>query len=105
MDLTMETHFEILIDASGSMGLMKGDKENSLYLLPDGKSTRTDLVKKILNESIIPKLKFANSIGIYTFKNHLKINSRGEYLYKMAYVKDGQGKIVRQKIHDSIPLK
>lgn len=101
----METHFEILIDASGSMGLMKGDKENSLYLLPDGKSTRTDLVKKILNESIIPKLKFANSIGIYTFKNHLKINSRGEYLYKRAYVKDGQGKIVRQKIHDSIPLK
>lgn len=36
----METHFELLIDASGSMGYMKGSKQEDKYLLPD-KSTRT----------------------------------------------------------------
>jgi len=63
----METHFEILIDASGSMGYMKGSKEyENKYLLPDG-STRTELVKKILNNNIYPKLNFLNDIEVKTF--------------------------------------
>lgn len=66
----METHFEILIDASGSMGFMKGTKDEDQFLLPDGKSTRTDLVKKILINNVIPKLSFLESkvLKIKTFR-------------------------------------
>ena len=43
----MDIDFKILIDASASMGYMKGSEFQDKFLLPDGK-TRTDLVKKLL---------------------------------------------------------
>lgn len=75
----METHFEILIDASGSMGLMEGDKDQTQYLLPDGKSTRTDLVKAILITNIIPNLSFADSIRLSIFRTDLQKNVDGTF--------------------------
>lgn len=71
-------HFDILIDASGSMGYMQGqtDEENK-YLLPDG-STRTQLVKKILVNTIIPKLSFIDSLAISTFRDEYSFNNKGE---------------------------
>ena len=54
----MNTHFDILIDASGSMGYLK-DKDGNpdiSFLLSDGITTRTELVKHILKNTIIPKL-------------------------------------------------
>lgn len=69
----------ILIDASGSMGFMEGtgaEHENK-YLLPDG-STRTQLVKKILINSIIPKLSFVENLEINSFRQEASLNSDGE---------------------------
>ncbi|WP_111709119.1 protein NO VEIN domain-containing protein [Lutibacter citreus] len=84
----METHFEILIDASGSMGYMKGSKEyENKYLLPDG-STRTDLVKKILGNSIVPKLSFANTFKISTFRNEFNLDKNGERIVVNNSYKD-----------------
>lgn len=74
----MDTHFDILIDASGSMGDFKGD-DGVNYLLPD-KSTRTDLVKKILINSIIPKLQFTKNIDICTFRKELIYNEKKELI-------------------------
>ncbi|RIA09376.1 von Willebrand factor type A domain-containing protein [Flavobacteriaceae bacterium MAR_2010_72] len=62
----METHFDILIDASGSMGYMKGTDDENKCLLPDG-STRTDLVKKILINNLIPSLWHLKVVRISTF--------------------------------------
>jgi|694.fasta_scaffold25569_5 hypothetical protein len=73
------THFNILIDASGSMGLFK-DKDGHVdknYLLPDGTTTRTELVKKVLINSIIPKLSFVDTIEIETFSSPLVLNDFG----------------------------
>lgn len=72
----MSKHFDILIDASGSMGYMKGTAHENNYLLPDG-STRTDLVKKILINSIIPKLSFAEEISISTFFGEIEYDNLG----------------------------
>jgi len=72
----MSKHFDILIDASGSMGYMKGTTHENNYLLPDG-STRTDLVKKILINSIIPKLSFAEEISISTFFGEIEYDNLG----------------------------
>jgi hypothetical protein len=75
----MVTNFDILIDASGSMGYMKGagEEHQNKYLLPDG-STRTDLVKKILINSVIPKLSFVNKIHLLSFRNIKKLNIQGQ---------------------------
>lgn len=73
----MSTHFEILIDASGSMGYMQGTEHENKYLLPDN-STRTDLVKKILSNTIIPKLSFVDSLSISTFRDEYILNKNGE---------------------------
>lgn len=74
----MRIHFDILIDASGSMGYMKGEGVNeNKYLLPDG-STRTDLVKKILLNSIIPKLSFVDSLTFSTFRNEFEFDKEGK---------------------------
>ncbi len=100
----MDTHFEILIDASGSMGYMNGYKDEGQYLLPDGKSTRTDLVKTILLNDIIPNLSFVDTIGIRIFRNYLQKNENGEYKFKTIEVKNKEGEIVKQKVHQSIPL-
>lgn len=74
----MDTHFNILIDASGSMGDFKG-KDGANYLLPD-KSTRTDLVKKILINSILPKLNFVDFLNVRAFRKPLKMNIQNEYV-------------------------
>ena len=76
----MNTHFDILIDASGSMGYFKDidGKPNLKYLLPDGKTTRTELVKKILTKSILPKLSFADTIRISIFRKELRLNDENK---------------------------
>lgn len=61
------TIIEILIDHSGSMGYMKGGGEHENKYLIDGQ-TRLSLVKKILNEQIIPTIDYANKIFIRTFR-------------------------------------
>lgn len=96
----MAIHFEILIDASGSMGYMKGaTKYENKYLLPD-KSTRTSLVKKIISESLLDKLSMADSIQISTFRVTDKINSKGEKTIKSRIVLDENGKKVNQEYYD-----
>ena len=80
----MNTHFDILIDASGSMGYFK-DKDGNPdlnYLLSDGITTRTELVKHILINSIIPKLSYIDSIKISTFSSPLVLNQFGNPLLK-----------------------
>ena len=77
----MSKHFDILIDASGSMGYMKGTTHENNYLLPDG-STRMDLVKKILINSITPKLSFVDSLSILTFRDEYQLNSIGDRIIK-----------------------
>lgn len=79
----MNIHFNILIDASGSMGYMKGDNNEDKYLLPD-KSTRTDLVKKILINTIIPKLAFVNKLNILTFRRELTLNDKNELIFDVS---------------------
>ena len=73
----MKTHFEILIDASGSMGYMKNTTEENKYLLPD-KSTRTDLVKKIILNNILPNLTHAKELTIKTFRGVSLHNDKKE---------------------------
>lgn len=75
----MNQHFDILIDASGSMGYMKGTENENKLLLPDG-STRTDLVKKILINSIIPKLSFVENLTISTFRNEIQLDKNGKQI-------------------------
>lgn len=96
----MSNHFHILVDASGSMGLFK-DKDGNVdinYLLPDGITTRTELVKKVLINSIIPKLSFVDTIEIETFSSPLLLNDFGnpklkagnkQYLPKLKSVYKG----------------
>lgn len=66
----MNTHFEILIDASGSMGYMKGTKDENKCLLPDG-STRMDLAKMIVIQSLLPQLKKIDHLKISLFKRFI----------------------------------
>lgn len=75
----MSIHFNILIDASGSMGLFKNKDGNvdKNYLLPDGITTRTELVKKVLINSIIPKLSFVDTFEIETFSSPIILNEFG----------------------------
>lgn len=73
----MKAHLRILIDASGSMGYMKGQKDHeNKYLLPDG-STRMDLTKKILSEDFIPYLDFIHLVLIHTFRKSYHYNADG----------------------------
>lgn len=73
----MKAHLRILIDASGSMGYMKGQKDHeNKYLLPDG-STRMDLTKKILSEDFIPYLDFIHLVMIHTFRKSYHYNPDG----------------------------
>ncbi|MGE8342501.1 MAG: protein NO VEIN domain-containing protein [Flavobacterium sp.] len=75
----MNIHFDILIDSSGSMGIVKDKTENNdiNFLLKDGLTTRTELVKKILIKSIIPKLSFANTLSFKTFCSKVILNEFG----------------------------
>lgn len=76
-------HLDILIDASGSMGFMKGagvEHENK-YLIDDG-NTRTDLVKAILINHIVPKIDFCNSISAFRFRNFKTLDTNGNPVVK-----------------------
>lgn len=109
----MSTHFNILIDASGSMGLFK-DKDGNVdknYLLPDGTTTRTELVKKVLINSIITKLSFVDTIEIETFSSPLVLNDFGnpklkagnkQYLprFKSVYKGDFNYEIISKAINE-----
>lgn len=85
----MNTHFEILIDASGSMGYMTGagQEHENKYLLPDG-STRTSLVKKILINTIIPKLSFSNCLTVSNFRNEFDLDKYGKRIIISGKYKD-----------------
>ncbi|WP_298767361.1 DUF3883 domain-containing protein [uncultured Polaribacter sp.] len=94
----MEINFNILIDASGSMGAMKDTADNGKYLLPDG-STRMDLVKKILKFNILPCLKFSTNINISSFrgeiqydykKNKIIYNNKLKILPKLDLIYNGK---------------
>ncbi len=79
----MSTHINILIDGSGCMGYMKGagEEHENKYLI-DETHTRTDLVKKILTEHLVPKLGFSNHIIINSFSNKKKIDANGKPVIK-----------------------
>jgi hypothetical protein len=103
----MSKEFNILIDASGSMGYMKGTEYEDKYLLPD-KSTRTDLVKKILIKSIIPKTSFVDYLKISTFneefvvKNGKRIVENGKYKSYPNLKEIFSGSISKNEIEKSI---
>ena len=70
------------------MGYMKGagDEHENKYLI-DENNTRTDLVKKILVEHLIPKLDFCDKITINTFLNNKKRDNQGNPIFvKKKYV-------------------
>lgn len=76
-----ETIIEILIDKSGSMGFMKGHKDEGDYLI-DGQ-TRMTLIKKMLLDEIIPTIDYSAKISIRTFRIALetkegKLNNKNE---------------------------
>lgn len=81
-------HIDILIDGSGSMGFMKGagEQHENKYLI-DEKHTRTDLVKDILINHVVPNIDFCDTISVETFLNRKKLNSIGKPMIKDgAYV-------------------
>lgn len=73
----MNTHIDILIDGSGSMGYMKGTDHEDKYLI-DRTHTRTDLVKKILLDHLVQRLDFCDSIDINIFQNKLVLDKEGK---------------------------
>ncbi|GAA0723818.1 hypothetical protein GCM10009430_27660 [Aquimarina litoralis] len=76
-------HIDILIDASGSMGYMKGaGKEHENKYLIDAKYTRTDLVKSILINHLIPKISYCTSLQIDRFRNLKKRDINGNPIIK-----------------------
>ncbi|WP_417784698.1 protein NO VEIN domain-containing protein [Tenacibaculum sp.] len=98
----MAIDYKILIDASGSMGFMNGTKEENKYLLPDG-SSRTELVKKILNDSIIHILPSNSNIKVFSFRNSIKLNKDGTKKIILKEEKDKSGKTVFRKYYDDFP--
>lgn len=98
----MERNFKILIDASGSMGYMNGTNDQNKYLLPDGKS-RTDLVKRILNKSIINGLPSKSNVELYTFRNSYHFKKDGTKKIIVKEVKDNTGKKEFKKFYSEYP--
>lgn len=76
-------HIDILIDASGSMGYMKGAgvKHENQYLI-DANHTRTDLVKSILINQIIPKITYCTFLQIDSFRNEKERDNLGNPIIK-----------------------
>lgn len=70
-------HIDILIDGSGSMGSMRGTEYEDKYLIDDS-HTRTDLVKKILINHLVPSIDFCDTISVETFLNRKSLNSIGK---------------------------
>lgn len=98
----MERNFKILIDASGSMGYMNGTDDQNKYLLPDGKS-RTDLVKRILTNSIINGLPSKSNVELYTFRNSYHLKKDGTKKIIVKEVKDNNGKKELKKFYSEYP--
>lgn len=94
----MESHFELLIDASGSMGYMKGSKEEGKYLLPDGE-TRTDLVKKIINTSLIDIFPLSTNLDVFTFRKSISLDKYGKKIIKVKDAIDAKGSKIRQQYY------
>jgi hypothetical protein len=81
----VNTVMEILIDASGSMGYMKGQKESENKYLIEGQ-TRMSLMKKLLLTDIIPTVDYCSRIFIRTFRTEVeqqkdKLISRGNKIH------------------------
>ncbi len=66
-----DTIIEIIIDASGSMGHMKGAKEDEGKYLIDGQ-TRMSLIKKMLLSDIIPTIDYCSFLFIRTFRTEIE---------------------------------
>lgn len=95
-----ETIFEILIDASGSMGYMKGSPEHENKYLVDG-LTRMTLVKKVITEEIIPAIDYANQIIIRTFRIETS-NINGKEVEEPVTPIIYQGNFDKQKILNAV---
>nr|WP_299032687.1 DUF3883 domain-containing protein [uncultured Tenacibaculum sp.] len=107
-------HIDILIDASGSMGYMKGagEEHENKYLIDD-QHTRTDLVKSILVNHLIPKIDYCTSLQIDRFRNLKKLDVNGnpiiknkryiEYPKNINYYKGSYNKDLIVKKINSIP--
>ena len=94
----MDIDFKILIDASGSMGYMKGSKEEGKYLLPDGE-TRTDLVKKIINTSLTDIFPLSTNLDIFTFRKSISLDKYGNKIIRVKDAIDVNGRKIRQQYH------
>lgn len=94
----MNIDFKILIDASGSMGHMKGSKEEGKYLLPDGE-TRTDLVKKIINTSLTDIFPLSTNLDIFTFRKSISLDKYGNKIIRVKDAIDANGRKIRQQYH------
>ncbi len=68
----LESIVEILIDASGSMGYMKGHKEHEGKMLIDGR-TRMSIVKDILIQDIVPIIEYSTKVIVRTFRQHIVV--------------------------------
>jgi hypothetical protein len=94
----MDIDFKILIDASGSMGYMKGSKKEGKYLLPDGK-TRTDLVKKIINTSLKDVFPLTTNLDVLTFRKSISLDKYGNKIIKIKDAIDAKGRKIKQQYH------
>jgi hypothetical protein len=92
----MNTIIEILIDKSGSMGYMKDSpKSENKYLLADG-STRTDLLKKMMLQEILPLLDYSQKIIIRTFRRDVeKSENEIRTIYENGYDKEELTTIIK----------
>ena len=102
----METIIEILIDASGSMGYMKGVKEFENKCLIDGQ-TRMTFIKKVIIDELMPIIKYADKIIIRTFRLNI-IESEKKYNLSIPIIYEDRFdseniKTIISKIEDPLP--
>ena len=89
---------EILIDNSGSMGLLKGSVNENKYLI-DG-CTRMSIVKKILVHEVIDAIDYVNNVFIRTFANDYYYFDKYEPFFSSHIIY--KGIFDKQKIIESI---
>lgn len=95
-----DTIIEILIDKSGSMGFMKGHKDEGDYLI-DGQ-TRMSLIKKMLLDEIIPTIDYSAKISIRTFRIALKTKEGKLYNKNEEIESIYEGDFERNSIENAI---
>jgi hypothetical protein len=91
-----ETIIEILIDNSGSMGYMKGSKEEGKFLI-DGQS-RMSLIKPLLLTEIIPTIDYSSKLFIRTFRIAIEKEGNNNIETPTIY----EGVFDKQKIEEVI---